>query len=1755
MEKTRLSVGLTAVAGTVMLLLTVAAQAQTNSYSVLIDSDRSAVTGCSFTPPGTPAIAGSERLLTATLDTASTQIIDVTLQRCVGGAFDTPTSLIALGYPLGLNNGTTGGDVIELDVPLSTLDPGDTALLRLVYVASDSTGSDVIATTTGQAGAGDILLGLPVSIPALSLFGLVVLAALVLVLAWRRRRLGGGVSSLYLLLFAGVVMAINFISDGDVSDWAGASPRATDLVGDASNGNTGIDLLAGFAALENNRLFFRMDVVDAENQAPVALNDSFAVDEDNALTVTAPGVLSNDSDPDLDPITAVIATGPANAQSFTLNADGSFNYTPVANFNGTDTFTYVADDGVSQSAPATVTLTVNPINDPPVALNDSATTLEDNPVTIDVLANDTDIDGNPDPASVNVTVPPVNGGTSVNPATGAITYTKTGDFSGSDGLTYQVCDDGTPLPALCATATVDITVTTVNDAPSFTAGGNVAVNEDAGPVNQPWATAISAGPPDEAGQVLTFNITANDNPALFSAGPAIDPGTGNLSFTPAVDAFGTANITVELMDNGGTANGGVDTSPPASFVITVNAVNDPPVTVDDVASTAEDTALAIIASTLAGNDSPGPPNEAAQTLTVTAVSAASAQGGTVVLSLGTVSYTPPADFSGADSFTYTVTDDGTPALAASGTVNITVSAVNDPPVAAGDAVGVSEDTPAMIAAATLIANDSPGPGEGGQTLTVTAVDAVSAQGGTLSLAGGIISYTPPAEFSGADSFGYTVTDDGTTNGAPDPQSASATVTLTVAEVNDLPIAANDAFATNEDTALMITGASLTANDSAGPANESGQTLTVTAVDPASAQGGALSLSGGDVTYTPASNFNGTDSFSYTVTDNGTTNGAPDPQSDTATVTITVNPVNDPPVVVSPGPFAAVGNVRIQVPTGADDLLTGASDPADGAGALPLTVTAGAIASANGGSVTVNANGSFNYNPPPGFEGADSFQFQVCDSGVPGSACAMATVTVNVNGMLWFIDPAAAGGGDGRLTAPFNDIDVFNAVNDGTGNRPAAGDSVFLFSGSHTGSVTLLANQRVFGQSATDTLAAMTGLTPPVHSDPFPATNIGATTVQTVNATAITLGANNTLRGFVIGNTGTGTGIAGVNLGTLTVSEMSITGSGQALDLSTGTLANGLGASPGFSSITSTSGTRNISLAAIGGTANLGAGALSGASTQAFFVDGGAATLTYTGTINNTTNRVVDIQNKTGGAVNLNGNITGSSQGIFLNNNTGATLSFRGGMTLNTGANPGFTATGGGTVEVCDENPCNAGATGALVNQITSTTGTALNVANTTIGSNNLEFRSISANGSTNGIVLNATGSSGGLKVKGTAAAGSGGTVQNTTGTGILLTNTSNVALSQMTVQNSGDDGIGGAGVNGLALTGLSITGSGNAIGDSGIEITNLTGTGSMANTSVTGSSERNVRIVNTAAGTLSAFNVTGSTFATTDFTTGDDGFLVENNGSGAMSFSITGSTFTDNKGDHLQVVTTSSATGSVNFTFSNNTLTTTAPNDPLVIGGGITISPSGSADITFTMATNNIQQAFDEGVNFNLGTASTAAAVMSGSFTNSTVGTPAVADSGSESGSTLTFTSNGAGATVVSATGNSLHQYANPYGVLLNAKEGSADLDATVTGNTISDPGSFALNGIRVDAGATSGPPADSGILCAEVDVNSAATSGLMVEDIRLRQRFATTIVLPGYLGLNNDTAAVNTFVAGKNAGTAVSSAHNVGGGGNGFVNGACLTP
>jgi hypothetical protein len=511
----------------------------------------------------------------------------------------------------------------------------------------------------------------------------------------------------------------------------------------------------------------------------------------------------------------------------------------------------------------------------------------------------------------------------------------------------------------------------------------------------------------------------------------------------------------------------------------------------------------------------------------------------------------------------------------------------------------------------------------------------------------------------------------------------------------------------------------------------------------------------------------------------------------------------------------------------------------------------------------------------------------------------------------------------------------------------------------------------------------------------------------------------------------------------------------------------------------------------------------------------------------------------------------------LNNNAGSTINFTGGMTLNTGANPALTATGGGTVSATQNNT-------TIVNMITTTTGTALNVDNTTIGASGLTFRSISANGAATGIVLNNTGSSGGLTITGNGgtcaspATCTGGAIQNSVGAGIELTSVGGgVSLTRVSINNGGDDGIRGASVTGFALNNSRVTDNGNAANESGLDfVGGLIGTASVSASHVSGSFE-NGMIVTNASGSLN-LTVTNSTLnSVSTLLSGNDGLHLDANDTANMTVSVTGSTFSDNRGDHFQFSTNATSSGTNSVTFSNNTLIGDrgASHGGTDLSAGILISPDGAADTTFTISTNNVQGAVSHAIAVAVGANSVPAGVTSGTISGNTIGTAGTIDSGSAQASGIAAYTDGGGTHTIRIENNQIRQWSGAAGIDVLSGDGSPTVNATITGNTVAEPGTFGGNGVLVTAGEIA---TDAGTICTSITGNTLAGSGSIPNtDFRLRQRFGTTVRLPDYTGTAGDTAAVVAFVQGNNPGAETGSATvNFPAGGGGFVGGAaCAIP
>ena len=366
--------------------------------------------------------------------------------------------------------------------------------------------------------------------------------------------------------------------------------------------------------------------------APMVINDTYSVNEDNILSINSTlGVLRNDSDADGDTIMAIILSG-ASFGIITLNLDGSFTYIPLPNFNGIDTFSYVANDGLLNSTQADANITVNQVNDIPVARNDSYSINEDNTLTITnpgVLLNDTDLDGNALTTSLVANV--IHGTLSLS-SNGGFSYTPTANFNGVDSFTYNANDGSVDSN----TATVDIKVNSINDTPVASVDSYSVIENQTITIAAP---GILSNDVDFDGDTLTALLVTNVNHGVLSLGS-----NGDFLYTPVANFAGVDSFTYK-------ANDGIVDSNTATVTITVSPVNHSPIARSDLYSIDENQTLTVAAPGVLSNDTDSDGN------TLTASIVTNVSNGTLTLNPnGSFTYKPVTNFNGIDSFTYNAND-------------------------------------------------------------------------------------------------------------------------------------------------------------------------------------------------------------------------------------------------------------------------------------------------------------------------------------------------------------------------------------------------------------------------------------------------------------------------------------------------------------------------------------------------------------------------------------------------------------------------------------------------------------------------------------------------------------------------------------------------------------------------------------------------------------------------------------------------------------------------------------------------------------------------------------------------------------------------------------------------------------------------------------------------------------------------------------------------------------------------------------------
>nr|WP_245150143.1 tandem-95 repeat protein [Vibrio parahaemolyticus] len=599
---------------------------------------------------------------------------------------------------------------------------------------------------------------------------------------------------------------------------------------------------------DDTEVSFTFDIIDDEdlvvsgsanldilpiNDAPNAENDVITTEEDTAVTID---VLVNDSDVEGDALSIQSASVPSEQGSVDI-VDGKLVFTPAENFNGEATITYIVTDG-DLTDEAKVTVTVTPVNDSPVAVDDTTSIQEDTAVTIDVLTNDTDVDG--DKLSIESASVPKEQGT-VEVVDGKLVFTPAENFNGDAEITYTVTDG-----QLTDEAKVSVTVNPVNDAPTIKVDAVESITENAVSTDTVVAT-LTVRDTDTPEDQLTVSLENNSNGYFVLVG-------NEVKLTQAgVDAVNNDELNLKDLTINASVSDGVNPTASDSDSLIVNRVNDAPTVENAIADQelSEDFATYTIDLNDAFKDS-----DSALNFSVSGNS-------NVLVSIenGIATISPTADWNGSETLTFTATDPSGESI--SQTVNFTVAPVAD---IVADKATVVEDMPTII---KVLGNDT---FEGDDKVVSLDTNNGPANGTVSVNPDGSVTYTPNDNYHGTDSFTYIVTSGGV--------SESTTVNVDVTPVNDVPVAKDDIATTQEDTAVTI---DVLPNDT----DIDGDTLRIDSASVPSDQG-TVEIVDGKLVFTPAENFNGDAEITYTVTDGELT--------DEAKVTVTVNPVNDAPTI-------------------------------------------------------------------------------------------------------------------------------------------------------------------------------------------------------------------------------------------------------------------------------------------------------------------------------------------------------------------------------------------------------------------------------------------------------------------------------------------------------------------------------------------------------------------------------------------------------------------------------------------------------------------------------------------------------------------------------------------------------------------------------------------------------------------------------------------------------------------------------------------
>ena len=703
----------------------------------------------------------------------------------------------------------------------------------------------------------------------------------------------------------------------------------------------------------NDTLFV---TVNAVNDEPGKGNENWTVTEDTSSAVSM-NLTSNNIDPDSTTTKVKNIVSSTGVGSITINADSlGITYTPATNFSGIDTVIYtVCDSGAPlpiKCVNDTLFITVTAVNDEPTKGNEIMTVSEDAASTTSssLIANNSDPEGTT--LKVTTIVSSSGGGTtSITGSGSTIDYKPALNFNGIDTVIYTVCDSGVPLPALCVTDTLFITVTAVND--TMTQGNEyMTMLEDAATTTSPSLIANNIDP--DSSKVTVTSIISNTGGGTYTIS-----GMGTtIDYTPALNFNGIDTVLYSVCDSGVPLPVICVTD---TLFITVTAVNDTMTQGNEYMTMLEDAATTTSPSLIANNIDPD-----SSKVTVTSIISNTGGGTYTISGMGTtIDYTPALNFNGIDTVLYSVCDSGVPlpVICVTDTLFITVTAVNDTMTQGNEYMTMLEDA-ATTTSPSLIANNID---PDSSKVTVTSI--ISNTGGgtyTISVTGTTIDYTPALNFNGIDTVLYSVCD----SGVPLPVICfTDTLFITVTAVNDLPVAVDSSGNTLE-TIYRTTKVNTPINICIDALDVERDTLDVISSFNGPTNGSTSGLANGDTcfTYVPNSVFIGNDSLFITLCDSG--------GCDTVLVYIKVTPLT---------PKAK--NYSVKVNNGKIKVLILENDSNPGGGKLTVSI----VTFPAGGPATFDSTG-ITYTPSIDFCGMDSLQYKVCnEQGLCDSAWIYFTV--------------------------------------------------------------------------------------------------------------------------------------------------------------------------------------------------------------------------------------------------------------------------------------------------------------------------------------------------------------------------------------------------------------------------------------------------------------------------------------------------------------------------------------------------------------------------------------------------------------------------------------------------------------------------------------------------------------------------------------------------------------------------------------------